>query len=359
MTAVLAPTYAASGVGAKPTVQLSAVNLQIVNGAGKTASVNGTGNLVLGYAENPTSQPQTGSHDLILGQNQGYTGYAGLLAGYGNTASGNYATVTGGTDHPGEYATVTGGAGNHATGQASGITGGCDNLTGTGTNPSTSCAATGIQTILGGQQNQATGTLATISGGRDNIASGSGSSVSGGQFNAASDPFSAVSGGCQNVAGSASSPSGSCIVGSETVLGGLQNVATGNNSTVGGGSQNHVSGSSASIGGGVANKADGTQASVGGGANNDATGQAATVSGGTANYATDSGGAILGGCLNATGAGGNPLRATASCANAIPPAFNAVSGGQGNTSGSISSSVGDSILGGSGVTLSGSNQTSP
>ena len=41
-TAVLAPTYIASGVvGGKPTVQFAAVNVQIVNGAGSTASVNG------------------------------------------------------------------------------------------------------------------------------------------------------------------------------------------------------------------------------------------------------------------------------------------------------------------------------
>src|SRR5256885_13306260 len=51
-TAVLAPTYVPSGAGGKPTVQFAAVNVQIVNGAGKTESVNGKGNLVLGYDEN-------------------------------------------------------------------------------------------------------------------------------------------------------------------------------------------------------------------------------------------------------------------------------------------------------------------
>ena len=43
-TAVLAPTYVSSGVGGKPTVKFSAVNVQILNGAGSTASINGTGN---------------------------------------------------------------------------------------------------------------------------------------------------------------------------------------------------------------------------------------------------------------------------------------------------------------------------
>src|SRR5205807_3873238 len=53
-TAVLAPTYVSSGVGGKPTVKFSAVNVQILNGAGSTASLNGTGNMVVGYDENPS-----------------------------------------------------------------------------------------------------------------------------------------------------------------------------------------------------------------------------------------------------------------------------------------------------------------
>src|SRR5690242_14733061 len=42
-TAVLAPTYVSAGVGGKPTVRFAAVNVQIVNGAAATATVNGTG----------------------------------------------------------------------------------------------------------------------------------------------------------------------------------------------------------------------------------------------------------------------------------------------------------------------------
>src|SRR5438067_1343428 len=85
-TAVLAPTYVSAGVGGKPTVQFAAVNVQILNGTGRTASVNGTGNLVIGYDENPASLAQTGSHDLILGRNHSFTGFAQLLAGFQNTA---------------------------------------------------------------------------------------------------------------------------------------------------------------------------------------------------------------------------------------------------------------------------------
>src|SRR5438067_2126009 len=54
-TAVLAPTYVASGVGGKPTVVFAAVNVQVVSGSGATdGAVNGKGNLVLGYDENPS-----------------------------------------------------------------------------------------------------------------------------------------------------------------------------------------------------------------------------------------------------------------------------------------------------------------
>src|ERR1700733_7687867 len=39
-TPVLAPTYVAAGVDGKETVQFSAVNVQVVNGTGTTATVN-------------------------------------------------------------------------------------------------------------------------------------------------------------------------------------------------------------------------------------------------------------------------------------------------------------------------------
>src|SRR5437764_3237478 len=114
-TAVLAPTFIPSGVGGKPTVQFAAVNVQIVNGAGSTASVNGKGNLVVGYDENPGALSQSGSHDLILGRNQSFTGFAELVGGFQNTATGSYSAVLGAFNTAsGTYATVTGGQNNAA-----------------------------------------------------------------------------------------------------------------------------------------------------------------------------------------------------------------------------------------------------
>ncbi len=72
--------YVASGIDSKPTVKFEGVNVQIVNGEGKTTTTNGEGNLVIGYDENPEKREQTGSHDLILGKEQKFTSYSGIIA---------------------------------------------------------------------------------------------------------------------------------------------------------------------------------------------------------------------------------------------------------------------------------------
>jgi hypothetical protein len=55
------------------------MNVQIVNGQGTTASANGLGNLIIGYDEG--TQKRTGSHNLVLGEQQSFTSYAGLIGG--------------------------------------------------------------------------------------------------------------------------------------------------------------------------------------------------------------------------------------------------------------------------------------
>ena len=90
--------YVESGVGGKPTIQFSGVNVQVVSGAGKTnAAVNGTGNLVIGYDENGGKHEQTGSHDLILGEEQTFTSYGGPRRRAPGTRSARaFASVSGG-----------------------------------------------------------------------------------------------------------------------------------------------------------------------------------------------------------------------------------------------------------------------
>jgi hypothetical protein len=205
-TAVLAPTYVASGANGKPTVQLSAVNLQVINGSGSETTVNGTGNLILGYDEAPGAQ--TGSHNLILGTTgQADTSYGGILGGYANTISGPYTSVLGG-GHGSASAfadTITGGLANTASTEFSNISGGCSNYAGTGTLPKlnsscTSSSFTGdFASILGGTGNQASAQNSTVSGGSGGEASGVDASVTGGRLGKATFRASTVLGGLEEV----------------------------------------------------------------------------------------------------------------------------------------------------------------
>lgn len=150
--------YLESGVGGKPTIQLTGINVQLVSGAGSTSAINGLGNLIIGYDETPGTQ--TGSHNLIFGEEQTFTSYGGVLTGRHNTISAPFASVTGG-----EW--------NTASGWASSISGGVEN-TASGESPS------------------------SVSGGRLNTANGRAASVSGGTLNEANGEANAISGGYQN-----------------------------------------------------------------------------------------------------------------------------------------------------------------
>jgi len=156
-------------------------NVFIQSGSGKTddnvpngGTLTGLGNLTIGY--NATGQRgdgdvRTGSHNLIVGENQNYSSYGGFLAGRFNTLTSNYASVSGGTANTAAntYASVCGGASNTASGFAA--------------------------TVSGGAANTANGSYASISGGYHSVASGTEASVTGGQFNTASALFSTVGGG--------------------------------------------------------------------------------------------------------------------------------------------------------------------
>ncbi|HEY3947006.1 MAG TPA: hypothetical protein VGL78_17420 [Solirubrobacteraceae bacterium] len=67
-----------------------------MSGSGSTGgTVNGMGNLVIGYAENPKGYVRTGSNDLIVGTGNGWTGFGEIAGGANNRASGPYATTFG------------------------------------------------------------------------------------------------------------------------------------------------------------------------------------------------------------------------------------------------------------------------
>jgi hypothetical protein len=160
--------YESSGIGGKPTVLVSGASVQVVNGEGKTASANGTGNLVIGYDENGGKHEQTGSHDLIVGEEQTFTSYGGILGGFENTISAPAASVTGGDFNVASeaWASVSGGNRNNASGPAG--------------------------SVSGGYESTAEGAYSSVSGGRSNSATGYVSSVSGGDLNNAGSPYSGI-----------------------------------------------------------------------------------------------------------------------------------------------------------------------
>ena len=113
------------------TLRISGVNVQIVNGSGSTESTNGTGNLVVGYNElRGSGDERTGSHNVVVGSEHDYTRFGGLVAGLRHTASGDFATVTGGEENTasGDFAAVAGGFGNEARADFSVISSGFLNM---------------------------------------------------------------------------------------------------------------------------------------------------------------------------------------------------------------------------------------
>jgi hypothetical protein len=186
-----------AGVGGKPTIGFSGVNIQIVSGSGSTkGAVNGAGNLVIGYDEKTAENTQTGSHDLLLGEDQSFTSYGAIQAGEGNTTSAPYASVTGGTSNiASEFgASVTGGRHNTASGLEASVTGGQDNR-----------AKGALDAITGGEQNKTEGNANAIDGGATNAieADTQDETILGGSLNKV--PFSSfynvIAGGEENTFG--------------------------------------------------------------------------------------------------------------------------------------------------------------
>jgi hypothetical protein len=164
----------------------------------------------------------------------------------GNTATGECAVVSGGSENTvsGSWSTVGGGFDNTASGDST--------------------------TVAGGSENTASGPLSTVGGGQTNTASGFGSTVGGGGSNTASDSGSTVGGGFSNLANNTAA----------TVGGGSSNAAVGNTSTVSGGTNNSATSLSSTVGGGYNNTAIGNYATVSGGAFNSAGGVGSWVPGG-------------------------------------------------------------------------------
>ncbi len=232
-------------------INFDGVNVRIRNGLGATngnmedpnsfttTSVNGLGNLIVGYDESiapflgagfPESD-KSGSHNVVIGHGHNYSSFGGLVVGRDNVISGIYCAVSGGNF-------------NTASGE--------------------NCS------ISGGYKNVSSGINSSISAGLENLASGNYSSVQGGNNNTVTGLASAVSGGSQNTA-----------IGEKSIVaGGFNNFAVGEHSTISGGDTNMANGNYSSMIGGFGSVANGNYSNVTGGRSHTASGEHSTISGG-------------------------------------------------------------------------------
>lgn len=277
------------------------INVQITNGAGATNTINGLGNLVVGYDaprdlgdvvcsdgqfstqadceandEIWARNHKSGSHNIVGGDANSYSSFGGLLVGTQNVINRGVASVSGGVFNIASafYSSVSGGYANAASGFYSSVSGG-DFNTASGESSSVGGGfentASGVwSSVSGGAFNDAIGDQSSVSGGGSNTAKGDRSSVSGGELNDASGSWSSVSGGRANTAS----------VESSSVSGGELNIASGQKSSVSGGNENIARGVQSSVTGGRNNIASGDRSSVTGGESNIASGQASSISGG-------------------------------------------------------------------------------
>ena len=136
-----------------PTALFRGVNVQIVNGTGDTQTVNGTGNLIVGYNRPNASgfvcsigitesasaclanggvwaqSHKGGSHNIVGGDFNNYSSWGGLVLGLENTLSAPYTEILGGARNRAEasFASIAGGSYNTASGIYSGVSAGFDN----------------------------------------------------------------------------------------------------------------------------------------------------------------------------------------------------------------------------------------
>lgn len=80
---------------------LEGCDVHVRNGAGQTDSVNGRGNLIVGYNSlgpvAPVERARTGSHNLVVGDAHAWTSHSGVLAGTNHKSTEARTALVGGT----------------------------------------------------------------------------------------------------------------------------------------------------------------------------------------------------------------------------------------------------------------------
>jgi hypothetical protein len=122
---------------------ITGANLRIVNGLGATQTTNGLGNLIVGYnelrQENPDcprvnpgncTDTRTGSHNLVVGEENNFSRFGGIVVGLHNETSGDFSAVSGGEGNTasGTWSAISGGTNNRTPGFASAVSAGLRNI---------------------------------------------------------------------------------------------------------------------------------------------------------------------------------------------------------------------------------------
>ena len=185
-------------IDSRDTITFSGANIMLTNGTGDTATPNGKGNLFVGYNAY-TDEERTGSHNVVVGDNNHYFGTAGLVVGTQNRLGGHGSAILGGRHNlvTANGSVAIAGLNSEVEGDLSAALAGAYNAV-----PSVYGLA------LGGYNNDVMGDFAVVAGGQGNRASGDYSLAAGGAHNEASGETSVVSGGQDVIAEAAISVGG-------------------------------------------------------------------------------------------------------------------------------------------------------
>ena len=93
-----------AGTGDIDDVVFEGCNVHVRNGEDDTDTVNGVGNLIVGYNEDPDDSlfnddyngERTGSHTLVVGASHSWTGSSGIVSGYSNVLWADDGAIIGG-----------------------------------------------------------------------------------------------------------------------------------------------------------------------------------------------------------------------------------------------------------------------
>jgi len=121
-------SFKASGIGAKPTVVLKGINVQVTKrDATAIGDKDGTGNVVIGRDANPFGYQRTGSENLVVGIGNGWQTSGNTVVGAYNYAEGGaYGFVAGASNRllDGTAASILGGFNNYTRANYSSVVGG-------------------------------------------------------------------------------------------------------------------------------------------------------------------------------------------------------------------------------------------